>query len=117
MKKTLITLVSTFLLIQFSFSQSNQEGYLDLSKSFFSKYQNQGFDKALDFIFSTNQYLNIKDDQVVNTKKKIKESSNLIGEFVSYNLITVKKATDDFVYCSYLVKYTRQPLRFTFIFL
>ena len=96
--------------------QPKQEEYDNYSKIFFSKYETEGVDKAVSYIFSTNPIISQDDEQIVNLKRDLMEAAKQLGEYCGYGLITTKKATNDYVYCSYLIKYKRQPLRFSFIY-
>ena len=41
-------------------------------------------------------------------------TEDFIGKYYGFELIAEKKITDSYILLSYLVKYDRQPLRFTF---
>jgi len=116
MKRVFSIMFAVVILLISCNKQSKQEEYNNYSKNFFSKYETEGVDKAVNYIFSTNPLINPDDEQIVNLKKDLKEAAGLLGEYSGYGLITTKKATDNYVYCSYLVRYNRQPLRFSFIY-
>lgn len=55
-------------------------------------------------------------DQIENVKFKLNGTSKLLGEYSGYNLITKKTIGDHMTLYTYMVRYDRQPLRFSLIF-
>ncbi len=96
--------------------ESGQKDYENYCNTFFVKYEENGIDKAVDYIFSTNPQINKDDSQIVNLKTELHEAAKLLGEYNGYGLIATKSIANSYIYCSYLIKYSRQPLRFSFIF-
>ena len=73
--------------------------------------------KAVEYIFSTNQWMiDKKQDAINNVKSQMENSIDLIGDYINYELITQKKIGGSYKLVSYMVKHDRQPLRFTFVF-
>jgi len=116
MKSVYLIIITIAILFISCDNQPKQEEYDNYSKTFFSKYETEGADKALNYILSTNPLINNNDEQFAQLRKDLNASALLLGQYCGYALITKKKATSNFVYCSYLVRYNRQPLRFTFIY-
>jgi hypothetical protein len=116
MKSIFSIMVAVAILSTSCNKQPKQEEYDNYSKIFFNKYETEGVDKAVNYIFSTNPLINQDGEQIVNLKKGLKETTSLLGDYSGYGLITIKRATNNYVYCSYLVRYNRQPLRFSFIY-
>jgi hypothetical protein len=79
--------------------------------SFFNKYQKDGSNIAIDYLFETNKSL-ISDD----VKTKLKAVKNVYGEFTGVEKITQKSVGNSLVLISYLVKHEKQPIRFTFVY-
>lgn len=86
-------------------------------KNFFEKYEQEGSDKALDYLFSTNYWMeeHSKDD-ISSIKVSLQRHIDLIGNYYGYDYITAKSIGQNFKLYSYLIKYDLQPIRFVFIF-
>lgn len=112
MKKITVSIILFFYAIS-SFIIHAQGTPDTTIKEFFAKYRLER-NSALDYIFSTNDY--VPDEKVTKVKTSLTSLSKQIGNYVDYELITKKSAGKDLVLYSYLVKYDRQPLRFTMIF-
>jgi|WetSurMetagenome_2_1015567.scaffolds.fasta_scaffold96227_2 hypothetical protein len=113
MKKVLF-----YILVQFLFiSAINAQEPEKLIEKFFNIYRDSGVDDALDNIFSTNEWMiqRSKDD-IDNVKVQLKSLIQIIGEYYGNEIITQKSIGESFKLYSYLIKYDRQPIRFTFIF-
>jgi len=55
-------------------------------------------------------------DGIDNIKTQLTSFLGLVGEYYGYELITEKSVGKSFKLVSYMVKYDRQPMRFTFVF-
>jgi len=55
-------------------------------------------------------------DAIQNLKSQLGNLQPLVGEYYGFEPITIKSAGKSFVLYSFLVKYDRQPIRFTFEF-
>lgn len=107
-------LIVNLIVFSFSFSQESPEEMVDI---FFEKYKNEGSTSAMNNIYEKNQWISQTSDDVVNLKKQMEElTEDFIGKYYGYELILEKKLSDSYVLKSFLVKYGRQPLRFTFQF-
>jgi hypothetical protein len=82
---------------------------------FFKKYQEEGTNKAIDYIFSSNKLL-ASPDQLNGLKNKLDSTRRFLGNYTGKVLITEKDASSDLVLLTYLVKHEKQPIRFSFIF-
>src|ERR1043166_5236399 len=80
---------------------------------FFERYSQGDVDGAFKTIFSTNKWLNSK-EKLEAIKNNLNSIVRQIDKYQGYEFIT-RKSVGSVVLCSYLVKYNRQPLRFTFI--
>ena len=104
-------------IIAFSFFSLNlhaQKSKTDIPVEFFRIYESDPL-KAIDYVFSTNTWMERNIDGVENLKNKYKDLLPLIGEYYGYEKITEKNVGENLVLMSYLLKFDRQPIRFTFI--
>lgn len=95
------------------FAQKSPE---NLINDFFVTYEKDA-GKAVKELYATNPWTERKKDdieQIISTVNGLNE--NYIGKYYGFEFITKKKFSDSFVLYSYLIKYERQPLRFTFKF-
>jgi hypothetical protein len=113
MKKGLFYLMIQLLCINIAIAQEPKA----LIDSFFNVYKTKGVDKAFDGIFSTNPWMIQRSkDEIDNVKVQLKSIIQIVGEYYGYEKITQKSIGESFQLFSYLVKYDRQPIRFTFMF-
>jgi hypothetical protein len=83
-----------------------------ITRDFFKTYQTDPI-IAYANLFSKSKW--IQQSDIETTKIKMKDFLTDMGAYNGYETITVKKAGDSFILKSFLVKYDRQPIRFTFI--
>jgi hypothetical protein len=114
-----MNLKTTFLCLSlvaasFSFSQESPEEMVEV---FFSKYKDDGPTDALNYLYSKNDWVNENSDDVIILKNQMATlTEDYVGKYYGYELILEKKLSDSYILKSVLVKYDRQPLRFTFQF-
>ncbi|MFP4845976.1 hypothetical protein [Winogradskyella sp. PE311] len=114
MRLRFIGIVFSALAFNFSYSQDSPE---EMVKTFFSKYKELGSTEALNYVYSKNEWVNNKSDDVVALKRQMAGlTEDYVGKYYGYELILEKKLSDSYVLKSFLVKYGRQPLRFTIQF-
>jgi hypothetical protein len=82
---------------------------------FFKVYESQSPGEAVDYLFSTNKWVDSSKEQVETIKSDLQKTISLLGEYYEYELISSKKINNSIVQYQYLVKYSRQPLRFTIV--
>jgi len=70
--------------------------------------------KAVDFAFSTNKWFEQKQDDVSNLKSKLKNLIDSCGAYCNYEKLTERTAGQSLIVITYLIKYERKPIRFTF---
>lgn len=111
MKNLMIIL---FLFIaSISFGQDSPQILID---SFFETYKTDA-SKAVKDLYKTSKWFDrIQDDieSIANTLNGF--NVDYMGEYYGYELITKKGFSESFKLYSYLIKYDRQPIRFTFKF-
>ncbi|NLN24630.1 MAG: hypothetical protein GX163_03040 [Bacteroidetes bacterium] len=111
MKKLLIVLLITTS--GSLFAQSSPE---NLINDFFVTYEKDA-GKAVKDLYATNKWTERIKDGIANIVSSVNGfTESYMGKYYGYELITKKKFSESFVLYSYLVKYDRQPLRFTFKF-
>ncbi|MPL99169.1 hypothetical protein SDC9_45385 [bioreactor metagenome] len=112
MKKFIVVIL--FLLPAFPlFAQETT--YQGVVEKFFSIYKNDGPEKAIDYIFSTNPYLEPNSEQVTAIKLKLVTAVAVIGDYYGFDPVVVKEIGPSMTVGTYMVRYKRQPLFFTFI--
>ena len=112
MKK--LILIGLVLLSSNGFAQSDPQKMID---EFFKLYQDKNSDAALDYIFGTNKWMKESKEQIDGIKFKISNTVvKPMSTFYGHDLITKKIIGDKLAYYTYLLRYDRQPIRFTFLF-
>lgn len=82
----------------------------------FFKIFNDSPSDAMDYAFSTNPWMKRNKDATDNIKNQFSTLLPLIGNYQGYELIKEKITGESLKLISYMVKFDRQPIRFTFIF-
>jgi hypothetical protein len=107
-----IALFSTMLLFVFnSFGQATNSKIIE---PFFKEYKIDPI-KAYENLFVGNKWMKDKKSELETIKIKLNDLVSTLGEYYGYEIITEKKAGESLILQSFLVKYERQPLRFTFL--
>lgn len=91
----------------------------DHIKEFFERYKNESISIAIDSLYATNKWVSKSSDMIIQLKSKMVmdlENEDYIGKMHGYEPIVMKYLGDSYKLYSYLVKYDRQPIRFTFHF-
>jgi hypothetical protein len=86
----------------------------EITDKFFSIYSKDPI-KAVEYAFATNKWFDKKQDAIVGVKNKIKNLTELVGDYYGYELLTVKTAGPSVKIMTFVVKYDREPLRFIFL--
>ena len=110
--KKLLLLGFLFLSISISAQKTPQE----IINNFFSSYEKDA-GKAVKEMYKTNIWTERIKDDIENIAIKLNGLTlDYVGKYYGYELITNKKFSESFELYSYLIKYDRQPIRFTFKF-
>ena len=112
MKKLVFAILLFIPALTMNAQENTYQGVID---KFFSIYQNDGPEKAIDYIFSTNPYLEPNSEQVTAIKLKLATAVAVIGDYYGFDPVSVKELGPSMAVGSYMVRYKRQPLFFTFI--
>ncbi len=116
-KNNFIKFYTILIFIIFSTTSFGQNQPKEIVSKFFTEYQNIGVSKALDNLYSNNKWMNRATDAITQLKKQLEAlNEDYVGKYYGYELIIEKRLSDSFILMSYLVKFDRQPLRFTFQF-
>lgn len=85
-------------------------------ETFFAKYETNGPSAAIDYVFSTNSSIDSAFAREIDELKYTLNSSiPTFGEYNGRELITQKSIGNSFVLYSYIIKYNKRPIRFTFL--
>lgn len=110
----LITLTAiVFLSTNILKAQTSTE---EIITEFFKTYEKSPL-KAVDYVFGTNKWMVDRNkDGVENVKTQLTSFLGLVGDYYGYEKIIEKSVGESYKLISYMVKYDRQPVRFTFVF-
>lgn len=103
-------------LMFYSFVSSAQDDPQKIIDKFFSLYTTKNANEAIDYIFSTNKWMNDSKDQIENVKFRLNGTLKLIGDYTGHSLITKKTVGEHLTLYTFMIRYDRQPLRFTMLF-
>ncbi|WP_373493617.1 hypothetical protein [Aquiflexum sp.] len=88
----------------------------EITDEFFITYE-ESPQNAVDFIFSTNKWMMERNkDGIENVKTQLQSFLGLVGDYYGYEKITEKSIGESFKLISYMMRYDRQPVRFTLVF-
>ena len=88
----------------------------EITTEFFKTYEKSP-QKAVDYVFGTNKWMIDRNkDGIENVKSQLTNFLGLVGDYYGYEKITEKSVGKSFKLISYMIKYDRQPMRFTFVF-
>ncbi|RKX19308.1 MAG: hypothetical protein DRP35_07925 [Candidatus Zixiibacteriota bacterium] len=111
MKQT-IFLLSLFLLSIAGFSQTDCDS---IPEKFFQIFEQKGSDAAIDYIYSTNKFIQANIQASLKVKTELKKIALLVGQYHGHELINKKNISKSYVQLYYLAKFDRQPLKFIFV--
>lgn len=108
-------MITSFLIFFSNLNIIGQTETKAITEKFFSIYSQDPI-KAVDYAFSTNKWFDRKQDDVANLKNKLQNLIELCGDYYGYELLTEKSIGTSLIVKSFLIKYEREPVRFTFSF-
>ena len=114
------TKLTLILLIAITFSTltnvTAQNTIEEITNEFFKKYSKSP-KKAVDYVFGTNSWiLERNKDGIENVQNQLHNAIELVGKYYGHEKITEKSIGKSYKLVSYMIKYDRQPIRFTFVF-
>ncbi|WP_452231243.1 MULTISPECIES: hypothetical protein [unclassified Lacinutrix] len=107
------------LIIMFfvSFSTVAQGDPTEVVELFFKEFKEKGSSVAIDNLYKPNKWISKSADAIIQLKSQLQGlNEDYVGKYYGKELILEKKLADSYILMSYLVKYDRQPIRFTFQF-
>ena len=109
-------IIGVLLLITLGYTSSlpAQATEREITEEFFRLYAIDPL-KALDYAFSTNKWMERNKDAVESLKNQYYNLLPLIGNYNGYELISEKSMGENLKLASFMAKYDRQPIRWTFI--
>lgn len=111
-RKLLAFVIVTIFYCTISFAQTSHEE--TITKNFFETFKtNPG--KAYDQLFIDNKWMKDKKADLATNRIKLVDFFCGLGNYYGFEPITEKTAGESYVLKSFLVKYERQPVRFTFL--
>jgi hypothetical protein len=115
MRKKITLLLLIIISVTFITELNAQSSEKEITTEFFRVFENEPM-KAMDYAFSTNKWMERNIDGIESLKTKFKDLLPLVGDYYGYELITEKSIGKNLKLISYMLKYDRQPVRFTFVF-
>lgn len=110
-----LSILMMFLMCCGTYTIQAQAKPEEVTEHFFELYQTVGSDEAVDYVFSTNKWLNSEKVTIDNIKAQLKKGMAIIGQYYGYELIQKDSLSENFVMMSYMLRYDRQPIKFEFI--
>ena len=107
--------VLVFILSLSSNTTTGQTSTKEITDKFFSLYATDPV-KALDYGFSTNKWMERKQDDLDNVRTKMKNLVAVLGEYYGFEQLSEKTTGEHLKMVTFIVRYDREPLRFTFLF-
>ncbi|GAA0545643.1 hypothetical protein [Chitinophaga japonensis] len=107
-------LVTTILVLATKMACGQTTVNETITETFFKAYEKNPTG-AYEDLFISNKWMKDNKTQIQTIKIKFGDLLSSLGDYFGYELITEKKVGESYVLKSYLVKYERQPLRFTFV--
>jgi hypothetical protein len=108
--------ILSFLSLSFVFSLHAQTPPKSDIEKFFTIYESGDTEKAVDFIYSSNPWIDRIKDDLESLKSKLINTRSLVGNYYGYDLLVTKRLANSYVLYSYFVRHDRQAIRFIFQF-
>lgn len=105
-------LLVSFLLFSYNAVAQVKADEETITTRFFKTYSTDAM-KAYEELFGSNEYISKSD--IESTKIKFNEYISDLGDYKGYEPITIKKIGKSYILKSYLIRYDRMPIRFSFI--
>ncbi|MCE7058075.1 hypothetical protein LZF95_25560 [Algoriphagus sp. AGSA1] len=117
MKQILYLIILSFILSSCTNASSQSEEALTpekINERFFDLYDSKGPSEALEFVFSTNDW--IDQNQTSEVKNKLIKLIKQLGDYQGQEVVSKRSISEDYLLYSFLIKYDRQPIRYLFIY-
>lgn len=110
MKKYLLI----FVLVLLAYSTEAQNSADSIPNIFFKIFDEKGSDAAIDYVYATNKYISNNIAANLKVKSELRKIVSLIGKYHGNELIDKQSISDSYVRITYLARFNRQPLKFSF---
>lgn len=107
-----ILFLSFLNLIENNLYSQETENQEKITLNFFKTFKTNPV-KAYDDLFANSRWVQKSDIETI--KIKLKDFLSDLGEYNGYEQITTKRTGESYMLKSFLIRYDRQPIRFTFI--
>lgn len=111
---THLKFITVFIFLSVAEISMGQASKENITSSFFKNYQENPTKAYID-LFSTNKWMKDKKSDLETVKIKLADLLASLGDYYGYEPITEKSLGESYILKSFLIKYERQPLRFTFL--
>ncbi|MBO7651967.1 MAG: hypothetical protein J6S84_04535 [Bacteroidales bacterium] len=111
MKRTIIIIVAIVSMFVTGTAAKAQNTPEDIMVGFFTLFNND-VNQAIDYLFSTNEWLESNKEGTTAIKEKFEASRKLLGNFNGYELAGKYYLGESYAKYIYILKYDRQPVEF-----
>lgn len=109
MKRIIIIIVSLTAMFAVSNNAHAQNTPEEIMSKFFNLFNND-VNQAIDYLFSTNDWLEANKEGTAAMKEKFEASRKLLGNFNGYELAGKYYLAESYAKYVYVLKYDRQPV-------
>jgi len=113
--KTGIKFILALGLIIFTHVIHAQKTTKEITDKFFQIYKASP-EKAVTYGFSTNEWFKGNQEGITDLESRLTKLIGVVGNYSGYEKINEKNIGSNYKLETYMLKYTRQPVKFTFIF-
>ncbi len=93
----------------------SQTGSDSIPEKFFQIFEKKGSDAAIDYIYSTNKFMQSNIQASLKVKTELKKIASLVGKYHGHELMNKKNISKSYVQLYYMAKFDRPPLKFIFV--
>lgn len=111
--KTLTLAIALVGITSLAFAQKKDDGQ-ELIDAFFDIYKRKGYESALKYAWTTNKWIEVEGGEMNNIILKLQKQVATMGDYFDHEEIRAATLGSRYRIVSYLVYYTRDPVRFTF---
>lgn len=105
------------IILLFSYNISNaQSSPEQIIDKFFDVYKKEDSSKAIDYLFSNNQFSVEIADGLDDVKRQLKKQIDADGKFYGRDLLSKRSAGPNLIMYTYIVRHAREPLTFNIMF-
>jgi hypothetical protein len=106
-----LAVLSAILIAFYCDGQTSKE---NITTTFFKTFQKNQTQAYVD-LFINNKWMKDNKSNIETAKIKLGDLLSTLGEYYGYEPITEKSAGESYILKSFLMKFERQPIRFTFV--